>query len=117
MRKLKAVMLVAAAFAVASEANAQEKVRVGYAVQVHQANMMILGEFASKHGFVLELVPLRRYADLQLALTTNQIDAAAFGYINVGLMEEKSFRDYRVIAGLFTAGPNPTLHHPLQPPT
>src|SRR5215510_11509215 len=117
MRKVAVMTLVAAALAVASEANAQDKVRVGYAVQVHQANMMILGEFASKHGFVLELVPLRRYADLQLALTTNQIDAAAFGYINVGLMEEKSFRDYRVIAGVFTGGQNLTLHNDVKAAT
>jgi len=117
MRKVAVMSLVVAALAVASGANAQDKVRVGYAVQVHQANMMILGEFASKHGFVLELVPLRRYADLQLALTTNQIDAAAFGYINVGLMEEKSFRDYRVIAGVFTGGQNLTLHNDVKAAT
>ena len=65
---------MAAALAVATQAHAQDKVRVGYAVQVHQANMMILGEFARKHGFELEFVPMRRYADLQLALMTNQID-------------------------------------------
>ena len=109
--------LVAAALAVATQADAQDKVRVGYAVQVHQANMMILGEFARKHGFELEFVPMRRYADLQLALTTNQIDAAAFGYINVGLMEEKNFRDYRVVAGVFTGGQNLTLHNDVKATT
>jgi ABC-type nitrate/sulfonate/bicarbonate transport system substrate-binding protein len=52
---------------------------------------------------------MRRYADLQLALMTNQIDVAVMGYINAGLMEEKNFRDYRVIAGVFTGGQNLTL--------
>jgi ABC-type nitrate/sulfonate/bicarbonate transport system substrate-binding protein len=76
---------------------------------VHQANMMILGEYARKHGVELEVVPMRRYADLQLALMTNQVDVAVMGYINAGLMEEKNFRDYRVIAGIFTGGQNLTL--------
>jgi ABC-type nitrate/sulfonate/bicarbonate transport system substrate-binding protein len=117
MHKLTVTILAAAALAASKPVDAQDKVRVGYAVQVHQANMMILGEFARKHGFELELVPLRRYADLQLALSTNQIDAAAFGYINVGLMEEKSFRDYRVVAGVFTGGQNLTLHNDVKATT
>jgi ABC-type nitrate/sulfonate/bicarbonate transport system substrate-binding protein len=40
---------------------------------------------------------------------TNQVDVAVMGYINAGLMEEKNFRDYRVIAGVFTGGQNLTL--------
>jgi ABC-type nitrate/sulfonate/bicarbonate transport system substrate-binding protein len=101
--------IVAIALAMATQAGAAEKVRFAYAIQVHQANMMILGEHARKHGVELEVVPMRRYADLQLALMTNQVDVAVMGYINVGLMEEKSFRDYRVIAGVFTGGQNLTL--------
>jgi ABC-type nitrate/sulfonate/bicarbonate transport system substrate-binding protein len=92
-----------------SQANAAEKVRFAYVVQVHGANMMVLDEYARKHGIDLELVPMRRYADTQLALMTNQIDAAVMGYGNVGLMEEKSFRDYRAIAGAFTGGFGITL--------
>jgi NitT/TauT family transport system substrate-binding protein len=71
--------------------------------------MMILSDYARKHGIELEVVPMRRYADLQLALMTNQVDVAVMGYINAGLMEEKNFRDYRVIAGVFTGGQNLTL--------
>jgi ABC-type nitrate/sulfonate/bicarbonate transport system substrate-binding protein len=66
-------------------------------------------DYARKHGIELEVVPMRRYADLQLALMTNQVDVAVMGYINAGLMEEKNFRDYRVIAGVFTGGQNLTL--------
>ena len=52
---------------------------------------------------------MRRYADLQLALMTNQVDVAVMGYINVGLMEEKNFKDYRAIAGVFNGGQSLTL--------
>jgi ABC-type nitrate/sulfonate/bicarbonate transport system substrate-binding protein len=91
------------------QATAAEKIRFAYPVQVHTANMMILDEYARKHGVDLEVVPMRRYADIQLALMTNQIDAAVLGYVNVGLMEEKDFREYRVIAGAMTGGYGITL--------
>ena len=111
MRKtiLSTIAATALVLAGATGAAAQEKVRFAYAVQVHQANMMILGDYAAKHGIALEVTPMRRYADLQLALTTNQVDAAVMGYVNVGLMEDKGFRDYRVIAGIFTGGQSLTL--------
>lgn len=102
--------LVIAGFA-AKGALAQEKVRFAYAVQIHQANMMIIQDFAKKHGVELEITPLRRYADLQLALTTNQVDVAVMGYVNVGLMEEKDFKDYKVIGGVFTGGQSLTLRN------
>jgi ABC-type nitrate/sulfonate/bicarbonate transport system substrate-binding protein len=40
---------------------------------------------------------------------TNQVDVAAFGYGNVGLMEELAYRDYRMITGVFTGGYGITL--------
>ncbi len=109
MHKLAVGIIAMAAMAWMSHANAAEKLRFAYLVQVHQAHMMVLDEYARKHGIELEVVPMRRYADTQLALMTNQLDAAVMGYINVGLMEEKSFRDYRVIAGSFTGGFGITL--------
>ena len=109
MRKLAfaAVVLIAAGFA--TDGRAADKIRLAYTVQIHQANMMALRDYASKHGVELEPVPMRRYADQQLALMTNQVDVAVIGYINVGLMEEKNFRDYRAICGVFTGGQNLTL--------
>jgi len=109
MRKLMVLTAAAIVLAAAAQAGAAEKVRLTYTVQVHQANMMILADYARKHGVELELVPMRRYADQQLALMTNQVDMAVMGYVNVGLMEEKDFRDYRVVAGMFTGGQNLTL--------
>ena len=109
MRKLAfaAVVLIAAGFA--TDGRAADKIRLAYTVQIHQANMMALRDYASKHGIELEPVPMRRYADQQLALMTNEVDVAVIGYINVGLMEEKNFRDYRAICGVFTGGQNLTL--------
>jgi ABC-type nitrate/sulfonate/bicarbonate transport system substrate-binding protein len=108
MRKLTiAIALTALGFA--TQVRAAEKVRFAYAVQVHQANMMILQDYAKKYDVDLEVVPMRRYADLQLALMTNQVDVAAMGYVNVGLMEEKNFRDFRAIAGVFNGGQSLTL--------
>jgi ABC-type nitrate/sulfonate/bicarbonate transport system substrate-binding protein len=109
MRKLTVVTIAAAMLATATLANAAEKIRFCYTIQVHQANMMILQDYAKKYGIELEMIPMRRYADQQLALMTNQVDIAQMGYINVGLMEEKNFRDYRVISGVFRGGQNLTL--------
>ncbi len=114
MHKIAVGIITTAAVALMSQANAAEKVRFAYLVQVHQANMMVLNEYARKHGIDLELVPMRRYADTQLALMTNQLDVAVMGYVNVGLMEEKGFRDYRVIAGSFTGGFGITLANGVQ---
>ena len=108
MRKLIVATVALAVLGFAAQAQA-EKVRFAYAVQVHQANMMILPDYAKKYNVDLEVVPMRRYADLQLALMTNQVDVAAMGYVNVGLMEEKSFRNFRAIAGVFNGGQSLTL--------
>jgi ABC-type nitrate/sulfonate/bicarbonate transport system substrate-binding protein len=109
MRKLTMTGVVLTAMALVTQGQAAERVRFAYTVQVHQANMMLLQEYAKKYGVELELVPMRRYADQQLALMTNQVDVAVVGYINVGLMEEKNFRDYRAFAGVFSGGQGLTL--------
>jgi ABC-type nitrate/sulfonate/bicarbonate transport system substrate-binding protein len=109
MRKLAFAAVVLSAAGFATDGRAADKIRLAYTVQIHQANMMALRDYASKHGVELEPVPMRRYADQQLALMTNEVDVAVIGYINVGLMEEKNFRDYRAICGVFTGGQNLTL--------
>jgi ABC-type nitrate/sulfonate/bicarbonate transport system substrate-binding protein len=117
MRKLTLVTVLLSVFGMISQAQAADKVRFAYAVQVHQANMMIIQDFAKKYGVELEIVPMRRYADLQLAMMTNQVDVAVMGYVNVGLMEEKNFKDYRVIAGVFAGGQSLTLANNIKPKT
>ncbi len=109
MRKLAITAFIFSALASTNGAQAADKIRFAYTVQLHQANMMILADYAKKYGVEIEPVPMRRYADQQLALMTNQVDVAVVGYINVGLMEEKNFQDYRAIAGVFTGGQSLTL--------
>ena len=109
MRKLAITAVLLSGIATATGVQAVDKVRFAYTVQVHQANMMILQDYARKYNVEIEPVPMRRYADQQLALMTNQVDVAVMGYINVGLMEEKNFRDYRAIEGVFTGGQSLTL--------
>ncbi|MGO9685079.1 MAG: ABC transporter substrate-binding protein [Beijerinckiaceae bacterium] len=109
MRKAAIAATVLTAMGFAIQAQAADKVRLAYTVQVHQANMMVLADYAKKYGIDVEPVPMRRYADQQLALMTSQVDVAVMGYVNVGLMEEKDFRDYRVISGVFTGGQSLTL--------
>jgi ABC-type nitrate/sulfonate/bicarbonate transport system substrate-binding protein len=109
MRKAAIAVTVLTAMGFAIQAQAADKLRLAYTVQVHQANMMVLADYAKKYGIDVEPVPMRRYADQQLALMTSQVDVAVMGYVNVGLMEEKDFRDYRVISGVFTGGQSLTL--------
>jgi ABC-type nitrate/sulfonate/bicarbonate transport system substrate-binding protein len=109
MRNLRIAAALLFGLASAGVAQAADKVRFAYTVQVHQAHMMVLPEYAKKYNVEIEPVPMRRYADQQLALMTNQVDVAVIGYINVGLMEEKSFRDYRAIAGVSSGGQSLTL--------
>jgi ABC-type nitrate/sulfonate/bicarbonate transport system substrate-binding protein len=110
MRKQFLTVISALACAsMVSTAQAQDKVRFVYTVQVHQANAMVLPDFSKKYGIDVEVVQMRRYADQQLALTTNQVDIAVLGYVNIGLMEEKGFRDYKAISGVFSRGQNLTL--------
>jgi ABC-type nitrate/sulfonate/bicarbonate transport system substrate-binding protein len=109
MRKCTITALILSVLASTNCVQAADKIRFAYTVQLHQANMMILADYAKKYGVEIEPVPMRRYADQQLALMTNQVDVAVVGYINVGLMEEKNFRDYRGIAGVFTGGQSLTL--------
>jgi ABC-type nitrate/sulfonate/bicarbonate transport system substrate-binding protein len=117
MRKLTFITMLLSAFGLTAQAPAADKVRFAYAVQVHQANAMIIQDYAKKYNVELEIVPMRRYADLQLALMTNQVDVAVMGYVNVGLMEEKNFKDYRAIAGVFSGGQSLTLAKDLKPKT
>src|ERR1700677_2468717 len=88
MRKVTIAAIFLGFFGAKTVAHAADAVRLAYTVQVHQANMMVLPEYAKKYGVDLTLVPMRRYADQQLALMTNQVDVAVMGYVNIGLMEE-----------------------------
>jgi sulfonate transport system substrate-binding protein len=92
-----------------SGAQADEKVRIGFPVQIHTANMMVLQEHAKEHGVELDVAVMRGYPSIQLALMTDQLDLAVLGFVNVGLMEEQRFSNYKVIAGVFSGAQSLTL--------
>ena len=73
----------------------RRKVRIGFPVQIHTANMMLLQDYAKKDGVDLEVATMRGYPSIQLALTTNELDVALLGFVNVGLMEEKGLKTKR----------------------
>lgn len=110
---MKRIQMAAAALSMlalgVSHAWADTDVRLGYAIQVHQANMMLLEEAAAEMGVEIAMTPLRRYADLQLGLMTGELDMAVVGYPNLGLMEDKGFSDYTAVAGVFNGAQSLTL--------
>jgi ABC-type nitrate/sulfonate/bicarbonate transport system substrate-binding protein len=91
------------------QAEAQQKVRLGYATQIHNANIMQLADYAKKNGVDVEASVLSHYTNLQLALMTNQMDFVVMGYSNIGLMEDLGFRNYKVLSGVFTGAQSLTL--------
>lgn len=95
--------LLAGVLLLHSQARAQDAIKVGYAIQAHQANMIVLPKFAEKYGLKVDLVGMRRFPDLQLALTTHQIDAAVLGYVNIALLEENNIKNYKVVSGVYVA--------------
>jgi ABC-type nitrate/sulfonate/bicarbonate transport system substrate-binding protein len=110
MRELRVAAVAASILVLGTGyAMAESDVRLGYAVQVHQANMMLLEEATEAHGVDIEMTPLRRYADLQLGLMTDQLDMVVVGYPNLGLMEDKGFSDYTAVAGVFNGAQSLTL--------
>ena len=92
-----------------SEARADVRVRLGFPVQIHTANVMQLRDRVKRSGVDLDLSVMRGYPSIQLALTTNEIDMAVLGFVNIALMEEKGFRNSKVIAGIFSGSQNLTL--------
>jgi sulfonate transport system substrate-binding protein len=102
---------VAGTLLMAATAQAQTKVRIGFPVQIHTANVMLLQEYAKRSGVDLDVMVLRGYPNIQLALTTNELDIAVLGFVNIGLMEEKGFKDHRVIAGVFSGAQGLTLRN------
>ncbi|HEY7244261.1 MAG TPA: ABC transporter substrate-binding protein [Xanthobacteraceae bacterium] len=94
-----------------ADARAEVRVRLGYPVQVHTAGVMQVADRARKNGVDVDLSVMRGYPNIQLALTTNELDMAVLGFVNIGLMEEKGFRGSKVISGVFSGAQSLTLRN------
>lgn len=111
MKRPFVACIASLAFFFVTGAGAQHKVRIGYPVQIHTSNVLLMQENAKKHGVEVDGTVMRGYPVIQLALTGNQIDMVVLGYANLGLMEEKEFRNHKVVAGVFTGGQCLTLRN------
>jgi ABC-type nitrate/sulfonate/bicarbonate transport system substrate-binding protein len=80
-RILARTLLFAASFLVAG-AEAQETIKIGYFMQIHDIPYMVIEkELGSKYK--LEFVRFLRYSDAEVALTRGDIQLSSLGYSNV----------------------------------
>ena len=99
-RALVGIVLLAAA--AATPAAAQDTIKAGYAIQAHQANMMVLPQYAEKVGLKVDLVAMRRFPDLHSrSPPTNRRRRPR--HINIALLEESGFKNYKVVSGVYVA--------------
>jgi NitT/TauT family transport system substrate-binding protein len=86
-------------------------VKVGTLYQTHSASTFdpFLPDLARRRGIEVQVIPFRRYAEVQIALATGQIDVGAFGYANIPIMAEQGVRNVQIIAGQSRGGQGITL--------
>jgi sulfonate transport system substrate-binding protein len=101
--------LALAVMLIGGDARAETKVRLGFAVQVHTASILLMRDSLKRRGIDLDLAVMRGYPAIQLALTRNELDLAVLGFVNLGLLEEAGFHNSKFIAGVFSGGQSLTL--------
>ncbi|MDR7400744.1 MAG: ABC transporter substrate-binding protein [Armatimonadota bacterium] len=112
MRKAAPVVVLLGLLAVsAAAAPTVPVVRVGTLYQTHSASTFdpFLPDLARRQGVEVQIIPFRRYAEVQIALATGQIDIGAFGYANIPIMAEQGVRNVQIIAGQSRGGQGITL--------
>lgn len=102
LRRLTSLGVVIGIAAIASSAMAAEAVKVRYAAFpcTHCAQGWLMPEFGKKYNLDIELITMKRYSDVQIALATGQVDFGNFGFINPPLMADKDIHNVKVIAGI-----------------
>ena len=82
------------------------KVRLAQIYQIHGAQGFdpLFVERAKKYGIDVEVIPMRRYGDVQLALATGQVEFGVMGFFNIGTMADNSIENIKLIAGSSTGG-------------
>lgn len=78
------------------------KVRYAAFPCTHCAPGWLMQEFGKKHNLEVEVIPMKRYADIQLGLATDQVDFGNFGFINIPLMANTGITpdEVKVVAGV-----------------
>lgn len=90
----------------AAPAGTTVKVRLAELYQIHGTQMFdpLFPERARKYGLEVEVVPMKRYPEVQTALATGEVEFGAFGFSNLATMAESKIRNVKLIAGNSTGG-------------
>jgi ABC-type nitrate/sulfonate/bicarbonate transport system substrate-binding protein len=82
------------------------KVRLAQIYQIHGAQMFdpFFVEKAEKYGISVEVVPMKRYGDVQLALATGGVEFGVLGFFNIGTMADNNIENIKIIAGSSIGG-------------
>jgi ABC-type nitrate/sulfonate/bicarbonate transport system substrate-binding protein len=82
------------------------KVRLAEIYQIHGAPMFdpLFVDRAKNYGIDVEIIPVKRYGDVQLELATGQIEFGVLGFFNIGTMADNGINNIKLIAGSSTGG-------------
>lgn len=91
-----------------SNASAAEpvKVRLAEIYQIHGAQTFdpFFVKQAEKYGISVEVIPMKRYGDVQLALATGAVEFGVLGFFNIGTMADNNIENIKIIAGSSIGG-------------
>src|SRR4051794_2483468 len=82
------------------------KVRLAEIYQIHGAQTFdpFFVKQAERYGISVEVIPMKRYGDVQLALATRQVEFGVLGFFNIGIMADNNINNVRIIAGSSIGG-------------
>jgi ABC-type nitrate/sulfonate/bicarbonate transport system substrate-binding protein len=82
------------------------KVRLAEIYQIHGTQMFdpFFVKQAERYGISVEVIPMKRYGDIQLALATGQVEFGILGFFNIGTMADNNINNVRIIAGSSIGG-------------
>ena len=100
MKSGKLLLAAVAAFAIAVQANAEEKFKVGYLRVMDDAQAIVAQEAGlyKKHGLDVELVEFKSGTDLIKAIVGGQLDSGVLGFTNAVAWASKG-ADLKVVGG------------------
>ncbi|KIF83276.1 ABC transporter substrate-binding protein [Noviherbaspirillum autotrophicum] len=100
MKLSKLLIPALAAFAVAAQADANEKFKVGYLRVMDDAQAIVAQEagYYKKHGLDVELVEFKSGTDLIKAIVGGQLDSGVLGFTNAVAWASKG-ADLKVVGG------------------
>jgi NitT/TauT family transport system substrate-binding protein len=100
MKSGKLLLAAVAAFALATQANAEEKFKVGYLRVMDDAQAIVAQEAGlyKKYGLDVELVEFKSGTDLIKAIVGGQLDSGVLGFTNAVAWASKG-ADLKVVSG------------------